>query len=214
MIKIKAQNIQISTNIIKHISANLRAYIISVLIFTVGIFVGVMCLNNTYETQKTEISDYINMYITKTKDKTEISTVKALKNSIKDNVILAVGLWFAGTTIIGIPIVFGIVFFRGFSLGYTISACVYTMGLGKGIAFIIIAVLLQNLIFIPALMALSVSGIKLYKSIIKDRRKENIKLEILRHTIFSFIMLALLIISAIIKINISGGLLENLIKYF
>lgn len=214
MLKIKIPNIRLTTIIINHISANLRAYIISSLIFIVGIFVGVMFVNNTQETKKTEISDYINSYITKSKENGEISTAEVLKDNIKNNIILAIGLWFAGTTIIGIPIVFGIVFFRGFSLGYTISAIVYTMGLGKGIAFIIIAVLLQNLIFIPALIALSVSGIKLYKSIIKDRRKENIKLEILRHTIFSLMMLALLIISAIIKINISGGLLENLIKYF
>ncbi|MBR3249472.1 MAG: stage II sporulation protein M [Clostridia bacterium] len=214
MLKIKAKNIRLTTIIINHISANLRAYIISSLIFIVGIFVGVMFINNTQETKKTEISDYINRYITESKENGEISTAGVLKDNIKNNIILAVSLWFAGTTIIGIPIVFGIVFFRGFSLGYTISAIVYTMGLRKGIAFIVIAVLLQNLIFIPALIALSVSGIKLYKSIIKDRRKENIKLEILRHTIFSLIMLVLLMISAIIKINISGELLENLIKYF
>ena len=57
-------------------------------------------------------------------------------------------------------------------------------------------------------------GFKLYKSIIKDKRKENIKLEILRHTIFSLIMLILLIISAIIEIFISTNILSNIIKYF
>jgi uncharacterized membrane protein SpoIIM required for sporulation len=88
------------------------------------------------------------------------------------------------------------------------------MGLSKGLLFIFITIVLQNLIFIPAILALAVSGFKLYKSIIKDNRKENIKLEIIRHTIFSIVMLLLLIISSLIEIFISTNVLKVLIKYF
>lgn len=88
------------------------------------------------------------------------------------------------------------------------------MGISKGISFTFISMLMQNLILIPAIIALAVSGFKLYKSIIKDNRKENIKLEILRHIIFSLIMLVLLIISSFIEIFISMNLLKIFIKYF
>lgn len=109
---------------------------------------------------------------------------------------------------------FGIIIYRGFCLGYTISVCISIMGISKGISFIFISVVLQNLIFIPAIIALAVSGFKLYKSIIKDNRKENIKLEILRHIVFSLIMLILLLISSLIEIFISTNLLKFFIKYF
>lgn len=59
------------------------------------------------------------------------------------------------------PIVFGIIVYRGFSLGYTISSCVVTFGFNKGIAFILITMLLQNLILIPAILALAVSRIQI-----------------------------------------------------
>lgn len=88
------------------------------------------------------------------------------------------------------------------------------MGMSKGLLFILISILLQNLIFIPAILALAVSGFKLYKSIIKDNRKENIKVEILRHTAFSLIMLILLLISSLIEVFISTNILKLLIKYF
>ena len=130
------------------------------------------------------------------------------------NIFLAVTVWFFGTTVIGIPIVFGIVLYRGFCLGYTISICISFMGFSKGLLFIIISLLLQNIVFIPAMLALAVSGFKLYKSIIKDKGKENIKLEIMRHTIFSLIMLVVLIMSSIIEIGVSFNLLKNLSKYF
>lgn len=88
------------------------------------------------------------------------------------------------------------------------------MGTGKGIIFILSTLLLQNILFIPAILALAVSGFKLYKSIVKDKRKENIRIEILRHTIFSVIMLGVLIISSIIEGFMSTNLLKMIIKYF
>lgn len=101
------------------------------------------------------------------------------------NIGLAIVLWFFGTTVIGIPIVFGIILYKGFCLGYTIAAITSIMGIGKGIIFILTSLLLQNIIIIPSIIAIAVSGFKLYKSIVKDRNKENIKIEVLRHTIFS-----------------------------
>ena len=58
------------------------------------------------------------------------------------------------------------------------------------------------------------SGFKLYKSIIKDRNKENIKVEVLRHTIFSFIMLIFMVLSSILEIFVSTSALKFFIKYF
>jgi len=113
-----------------------------------------------------------------------------------------------------LPIVFGIVLYRGFALGYTIATFISTVGFSKGLIFIFISVLLQNLIFIPVILALGVSGFKLYKSIVKDKRKENIKLEIIRHTMFSIVMLILLIISSLIESFISTNILKIFIKYF
>lgn len=66
--------------------------------------------------------------------------------------------------------------------------------------------LLQNIIFIPALFAISISGIRLYKSIMKDRRKENIKLEILRHTIFSAMLAVAFILASFVETYVSTNI--------
>ena len=161
-----------------------------------------------------EISSYINSFIDKLKTTEHIDSLNILKASILNNILLAITICFFGTTVIGIPVVFGIVLYRGFCLGYTVAAIVSMLGLTKGIVFIIVTLLLQNIIFIPTLLALAVSGFKLYKSIVKDRRKENIKLEVLRHTIFSGIMLLLLCISSFIEIAASTNILKKIINYF
>lgn len=213
------KKIKIPNLITTHIKENLKSYIATTLTFILGTLLGVMYLNHLAPAQKQEITTHLTTYIAQAKDQSKISTPENLKTNIASNVKLAIALWFAGTTIIGIPVVFGIILYRGFCLGYTISACTYTMGLGKGIAFTATALLAQNILLIPAILALGVSGTNLYKTIIKKKSTrlggtQNIKAQILKHTVFSIIMLALLILSAIIKTNISGDLLEKIIKYF
>ncbi len=55
---------------------------------------------------------------------------------------------------------------------------------------------------------------KLYKAIMKDKRRETIKLEITRHTIFSCILLLGLELAALVEVYLSSNLLEICSKYF
>ena len=198
----------------EHVLNNKKEYIIVSILFVIGIFLGVFFINNVGQEPKTLITEYLKQFIEKLKSTEDLNLIELLKTSIGQNIMLAMGLWFFGTTIIGIPVVFGIVAYRGFCLGYTIAACISIMGISKGIIFVLILLLLQNLLVIPAILALAVSGIKLYKSIMRDKTKENVKIEMLRHTVFSLIMLMVLIVSSVIEIFISTNILKLCIKYF
>ncbi len=198
----------------EHVANNKKEYVIVSILFVIGIFLGVFFINNVGQEPKTLITEYLNQFIGKLKTTEDLNLIELLKTSIGQNIMLAIGLWFFGTTIIGIPAVFGIVAYRGFCLGYTIAACISIMGISKGIIFVLILLLLQNLLVIPAILALAVSGIKLYKSIMRDKTKENVKIEMLRHTVFSLIMLMVLIVSSVIEIFVSTNILKLCIKYF
>lgn len=212
--KFERKTSKIKNALENYVIVNKKEYILVALIFLIGIFVGVMIINNSETMLIEEISKYIEEFITKFKETPNIDKTELIVNSIKEDILLAITIWIAGTTVIGIPIVFFSIAFRGICLGYTIAAITYTIGTGKGIMFCIITLCLQNILFIPAVLSLGVSSIKLYKSIIKDRRRENIKVEIMRHTVISAIMTGALIISTIIENMISVSLLQNLIKYF
>ena len=142
-----------------HVANNKKEYILVTLIFLVGIFLGVMFINNSKESQLSEISSYLNNFIDKLKNTEKLETMTILKSTLLENIILAVTLWFFGTTVIGIPIVFGIIMYRGFCLGYSIATIISVIGVGKGILFILITLVLQNILFIPALIAIGVSRI-------------------------------------------------------
>ena len=203
------------TEVIKsHVTENLKAYIIVSIILLIGITLGVMFVNNMSEAQAQDIQTYLQSFTGSLKEGKAVNTGELLRKSLGNNLLLVFLMWFVGSTVIGIPIVLGIVAFRGFCLGYTISTAIKIWGTGKGVLFFATTMLLQNLIAIPCIIALAVSGIKLYKSIIKDKRRENIKIEIIRHTIFSLVMLAILAISSIIETYLSTNLLVLCKSYF
>ncbi len=210
----KEKGLRIKKTIKQHILNNKKEYIIVTLLFIIGIFLGVFFVNNLGDSQKTEVQEYLNNFIEKMKQTESLDNISLLKTSVMQNVILAFIIWFFGTTVIGIPVVFGIMIYRGFCFGYTISVCVTIMGMSKGLIFVLINLLLPSLLLIPAILAIAVSGFKLYKSIVKNSAKENIKLEIVRHTIFSLIMLIVMIVASLIEVFISTNILKLVIKYF
>ena len=92
--------------IIEHVANNKKEYTIVILLFIIGIFLGVFFVNNMQENPKEEIQTYINNFIGKMKNLQNIDNATLLKNSIIQNVIFAILIWFFGTTVIGLPIVF------------------------------------------------------------------------------------------------------------
>lgn len=210
---LKKKDSKVKEILYSHIKNNFKEYLIISLIFFIGIVIGVIFINNACEEQSIEITNYITSFIEGLKNEKEIDTFLLLKDSLKKNLVLALLLWFMGSTIIGILVVYLIVCFRGFCFGYTISSIILSLGISKGILFIFLALFLQYVIFIPCILALSVSGMKLHNSIMKDRGRENIKIEILRHTMFSLVMTVFLALSSFVEVYISKNILLSFIKY-
>ena len=136
-----------------------------------------------------------------------------LKEDMKNNLILGIIIWIAGSTVIGIPIVYGIVGYKGFCLGYTISSFIITLGTKDGIILSFMGLLMQNVIFIPSIILIASSGIKLYKSIIKDRKRDSIRVGIYKHSMISVLGLIGILLSSLLKVFISTNMLTFFIKY-
>lgn len=196
-----------------HIETNLREYAIASTIFIIGILFGVIFINNLNDTQNNEIGNYISTSIENLKESQDINQLLFIKETIKENLTFVILLWLMGSTVIGLLLVYIIVAFKGFCLSYTISAIFHVLNNGKTIAMLVSTMLLKNIIVIPCTIALAVSGMKVYKSIMQDRRRENIKLEILRHTCFSIFILIVLILSSLIEVYLSQLILKCCVKY-
>lgn len=199
----------------EHINQNIKEYAISVLVFFIGIIIGVMLLNSSNQENQESISGYINEFTNSIKNQEyKIDQKKLLIKSVSSNLKIAIMIWIAGSTIIGIPLVYGCLGYKGICIGYSISAIIATMEKAKGIIFALSSMLLQNIIAIPCILALTVSSVKIHKSIMKEHNKEHIKSEIYRHTMFSIFMTIGLFISSLVEIFISTNITSNIIINF
>ena len=213
MARLKSRNSRIGTILYNHINNNKREYLIIIILFFIGLITSVIFINNINVEKLNETNNYVVELVNNVKEFKNVDFFKLFKKSIWDNIMFTLILWFGASTIIGIPIVYGAVILKGFSIGCTISTLINAFGIGQGIIISLSFLLLHNIIFIPTMFAICVSGVKLYKSIMKNKQRENVKMEILRHTIFCGIMLVFMLISSIVEVYLSTNTAIILLKY-
>ncbi len=207
------KNMHIKTKILINIQRDIRHYFVFFALFIIGIILGIVLINNISPEQKQETLEYIAKLVDVVRNNS-IEQKNILIYSIKNNLFLGILLWFMGTSIIGLLIVAGIILFRGLCLGYSISSALAIYGSGKGLLFAVSLLLSQNLIFVPTIILIAVSGTKFVSNMLKNIKKNNIRIEIIKHTIFCWSMFIFLIISSFVEIFVSKNILKFFIKYF
>lgn len=59
-----------------------------------------MFINNAQDTQMSEITSYLDNFVDKLKNIEKLNNIQILKTTILENIVLAITLWFFGTTVI------------------------------------------------------------------------------------------------------------------
>ena len=176
-----------------------KNFIILILVFFVGIMGGIMFINHASENQMQEIGSYVNSLKENIKSADEINQTAILMQSMKQNILLVLMIWFLGCTILGSFLIYLGIAYKGFSIGYTVSAMVATLGVKTGSIFAILSLLLQNLVFLPVILILAESGIKLYKNL-RENQFMNLKFEFLRHTVIMLIAMIGSVMASFIEV--------------
>ena len=122
-------NSKIKEILLTYIKNNLREIAIITIIFFIGLTFGIIVVNNSGTEQANEISSYINGFVDNLRNNIQIDKAELLKDALISNFLLALILWFVGSTVVGIPMVYGIIAYKGFCLGYTLSSSIATLGM-------------------------------------------------------------------------------------
>ena len=192
--------------LLEYIKTNKKTFVVLLIFFFIGIFLGIIFINNANERQISELTLYVNSLKENIKSAQNVNMTFLFFQSTKQNIIFLLIIWFLGCTILGSFLIYVSMIYKGFSLGYTVSAIIATLGVKQGMIFAVCALLFQNIIFLPILFLLSESGIKLYTNL-KKNRYLNVKVEFFRHTVIMVISLMFSIISSFIEIYVSTNFL-------
>ena len=175
------------------------------LIFFVGLLMGSVFLYKFSNVE--EIKIYMEEVANMT-NKNGIDKMLVFKNSIIENIKFILILYLLGCTIIAGFTVYIAVIYKGFSIGYTISAILISFDLTESLKYLFPTVILHNIVFLPIVFLLALSGIALHKEIMK--KNYNLKTGFIRHTLILLISIVFCVISSGIEAYFSTIIFEIL----
>lgn len=192
---------------------NIGLYIFVFLILIAGVVAGSISVNLLPEYQREDILNYIYSFLANAKnisvDASEVFLI-SLSNNLKTLLFIVI----SGITIIGFPLILGLIFFRGFILGFTVGFLIGGLGF-QGLLMSILSILPQNLIIIPSLVSIAVAGIIFATTVIKNRRNfyEGQSQLFTSYLLYNLMFGILLVFSSLIEGYISPILIKLLTRY-
>lgn len=180
----------------KHIHDNLLLYVLSSFCLCTGIVLGVYTIKYMDAAQKSDLLKYFTN-IASSQNIKNISYNRIFFETIKNNIPVLVTVWFLGFTMIGIPAILIIDVLKGYTIGFTVTFFVNSMGM-KGIWFSLLSVMPQNIIYIPCIIAASVMSMRFSMMLIKDNEKKkwttNLPSRLISYSIVFFIIISFMFI--------------------
>ena len=150
----------------RHIKNNFWLYIITLICFFTGIVIGIYSVRYMGGFEKSDLLSYLKNF-TKVVDSGNVNYKSIFLETLKNNVPLILMVWFLGLTMIGIPVILIIDIIKGFTIGFTMSFVIGSMGI-KGIWFSLLGVLPQNIIYIPCILFSSVLAMEFSLMLFKE----------------------------------------------
>lgn len=119
------------TKSMKNITTQKKKYLFLIVITLIGILSGIIFIFFISNADKLLIKDELNTFLLNIKNN-NLDYYSSFFQSFSSNFIYLIIIWLLGISIIGIPIIIFLLFFKGFIFGFGISSMISNFGL-KGI---------------------------------------------------------------------------------
>lgn len=188
----------------KHFKDNILIYSFLIIALMIGISSGAITISMINAEQKKELMKFLNSFL-KIVSENDVDNMMLVKQSFKNNIQTFITLWFLGISIIGIPLIIGLVLLRGFIIGFTVGFIVKELGF-KGFLFSVFSILPQNIVFIPWILISSAFALIFAISFIKSKISKSIKGNYINE-----VMVYTLIMSILFITSLFGTVIESYI---
>lgn len=148
---------------------HLPLYLALCLLFVLGLGFGALATGHLSDIQKADLTSYLTkIYASFSQSNlTQVPKREIFFQSLLDNVLKTTGLLFLlGLSVIGAPLILGIVFIRGFVLGFTIGFMVQETML-RGLVLSSSSILPQNLLIVPGILLGAGAGLSFAATALK-----------------------------------------------
>ena len=198
---------------VEHIKANIDIYFLLIILFFIGMILGVIIVNNLPKSESQNIDEYVHNSFNSIKEGNKLQDMQTLKYSLEKNTIIVLIIWIFGLSFFGKYILYFAIFLLGITFGYTTSSIFLGFNIGQSMLIFLSTMFLQNIIIIPTFLFLCEQGIKCHKDFSKNTSSFSLKHMLVKFTSYCLLSLLLLFASSFIEVYVSGKILNGVVKY-
>ncbi|GEB77132.1 stage II sporulation protein M [Sporolactobacillus inulinus] len=197
----------------QHISDYLSLYTFVTGLILMGIIFGAIVVNCLSYESKSNLLHYLQQFFGELAQH-QIAEPQALfKESFLHHFQLILLIWVLGLSIIGLPVIFLLVFIKGMFLGFTVGFLISQMG-SKGLMAVLVSIFPQNLIILPNFLFIAVLSVAFSLKMIRQLLMRTRKHPLLPQFINYAIVLAAVCFVAVIASGYESYLSPALIRIF
>lgn len=208
---------QNKTLIVDHVKKYATIYLFMLVLFLTGVIFGAVIVNSMGFVQKQDLFFYLEQFFEKIAGSKEIENGEILTSSFFYHAKYLLLLFILGLSVIGLPIVWILLFLKGLVVGFSVGFIVNQLGF-KGLFLASLSIAPQNLLIIPIyLVAGSLSmifSLTLLNKLFSRRMSRPILQPLSRYAIVFTLLLAGALLAALIEAYVSNEAMEALVRTF
>ena len=194
----------------RHIAEHKMIYLMLSALFIIGFIIGSINAAFVNEEVRNESKNYILEFVQSLKTE-EIDSNILLKESISTNIKPIIDIMLFGLVIVGIPLIFLYIGIYSYSIGFTVTSILASLGNSKGISFIFTLMIPQELVLLPTIMVMSVNAI-LFSKVILNPRNVNLKAELIKYTAIFVVGLLIVLGTSLFETYVGSNLIKAVVK--
>ncbi|KGP72167.1 stage II sporulation protein M [Pontibacillus yanchengensis] len=199
----------------QHVREYASIYVFVSLLFLIGIIFGAVIVNSMNFIQKEDLFFYLDRFFKQLPGEPSISSQSLLKSSFFYHVKYLLFIFILGLSIIGMPVIWILLFMKGVVVGFSVGFLVNQMG-WYGLLTAAVSIAPQNLIIIPVYIVAGslamIFSFGLIQKLVAKKIHQPILPPFIRYSMLFLFLLVFVGIAAIIESYLSPIALKSVIE--
>ncbi|MBP1949498.1 stage II sporulation protein M [Virgibacillus litoralis] len=202
---------------VNHVKEHATIYIFMIILFLTGVIFGAIIVNSMNWAQKEDLFFYLERFFGEIADKEQIENTEILKSSFFYHAKYLFLLFILGLSVIGLPIVWILLFLKGLVVGFSVGFIVNQLGM-KGLLLASLSIAPQNIIIIPIyIIAGSLSmifSLTLLGKLFSRKISQPVLKPFGKYVMFFTLLLAASVVASALEAFVANEAMEAIIKSF
>lgn len=200
----------------EHLNNHGAIYFFMLVLFLIGIIFGAVIVNSMNFVQREDLFFYLDRFFGQMLEGSIVEKKEMLKSTFFYHLNYLLLLFVLGLSIIGLPIIWILLFVKGLVVGFSVGFFVNQMG-WKGLLFATASIAPQNLLIIPVYLVAGslamIFSLTLLRKLFSRRSQQPILQPFVRYTSLFTTLVVILGVASIVEAFISNSAMEVVIKW-